>query len=49
MALWDLVGKAKGEPVWKFAGLLKLLKKENALCVATLWRYAAGNFNRGRK
>ena len=45
MALWDLLGKKRGEPVWKLLGYAQGLS-EAALCLAALRRHAAGDAGR---
>ena len=42
MALWDLLGKARSEPVWRLLGYRQCLR-EIALCLAAFRRRAAGD------
>ncbi len=46
MALWDLLGKSRREPVWRLLGYRKIVQ-EAALRLATVRRHAAGDA-RGR-
>ena len=48
MALWDVLGKARGAPVWKLLGYYALAQ-ENALRVAALRRHAGGDAGGARQ
>jgi len=48
IALWDLLGKKTGEPVFHLLGYSKKLSK-TSLCIATFWRYTGGNFFQSKK